>query len=274
MQSRGRSPLHGRDASPIIACLVLWSGLAVVLPCRRAAAQEEPRRFGARGQLILTADRLLPLVSFTRQSITSREGAATTTITDSGASVAFLVGREPALAAVHTLPRLAVDFTVREHLTVGSAFAFAFGLAGTHSEERVAGDGSQTARDTRSPRTTILGFAPRLGYVVSLGSHLALWPRAGFAFYSVRTRSEQTNNAGSTPASTETDTLFSLDLDPQLVWTPIPHVLLQVGPLVNVPLTGSHETSFSQGSDAKDRSDDLSVFHVGLQAGLGAWFDL
>ena len=254
--------------------LAVTALIAVLTLCPRASAQEEPRRLGARGQLILTADRLLPLVSFTTQTITSQEGAATTKVTDSGASLAFFVGKEPTLAAVHTLPRLAFDLTVREHLTVGSAFAFAFGLAGTHSEERVAGDGATTGRDTRSPRATILGFAPRVGYVVSLGPHLALWPRAGFAFYSVKTRSEQTNNAGATSASTDTDTLFSLDLDPQLVWTPIPHVLLQVGPLVNVPLTGSHETSFSQGSDAKDRSDDLSVFHIGLQAGLGAWFDL
>jgi hypothetical protein len=254
--------------------LVATALVTALIPSRPAAAQEEPRSFGARHQLILTADRLLPLLSVTTQTITSNDGAVTTEVTDSGTSVAFLVGREPALGAVHTLPRVAADFTVHDRLTVGSSFAFAFGFAGTHSELRIAGDGTQTSRDTRSPRATIFGFAPRFGYVVPLGPRFALWPRAGFAFYSVKTRSEQTNNAGTTPTSTDTDTLFSLDLDPQVVWTPIPHVLLHLGPLVNVPLTGSHETSFAQGSDEKSRSDDLSLFHIGLQAGLGVWFDL
>jgi hypothetical protein len=250
--------------------------LTALAAARPASAQETPPapRFGDRGQLIVTADRLLPIFSFTSQTTTSIEGAATTKITDSGTSIAFLVGHEPTLGAVHTIPRLAVDVTVSKRLTIGSSFAFAFGLAGSHTEVRTAGDGTQTTRDASTPRATILGFAPRGGYVLPLGPHFAFWPRAGFAFYSVRTRSEQTNSASNTPASTDTDTLFSLDLDPQLVWQPLPHVLLHVGPLVNIPLTGSHETSFSQGADAKDRSDDLSVFHIGLSAGLGAWFDL
>ena len=42
----------------------------------------------------------------------------------------------------------------------------------------------------------------------------------------------------------------------------------------NVPITGAHETSFEQGVESKDRSDDLTIFHFGLSAGLGAWFDL
>lgn len=258
------------------AALGLCALLTALAAARPARAQETPAppRFGDRGQLIVTADRLLPIFGFTSQTTTATEGAATTKITDSGTSLAFLVGREPTLGAVHTIPRLAVDFTVSKRLTFGSSFAFAFGLAGSHGEVRTAGDGTVTTRDSSTPRATILGFAPRGGYVLPLGPHLAFWPRAGFAFYSVRTRSEQTNSASNTPALTDTDTLFSLDLDPQLVWQPLPHVLFHVGPLVNIPLTGTHETSFSQGSESKDRSDDLSVFHIGLSAGLGAWFDL
>jgi opacity protein-like surface antigen len=248
--------------------------LAVLAASSSAAAQDVgPPSFGARGQLVLSADRLLPVVSYTTQTITSMEGATTTKVTDSGASVAFF-GREPTLAAVHTIPRLAVDFTVMNRLTLGTSFAFAFGLPGSHTEQRSPADGPTTTRENRAPGTTIFGFAPRIGYVVPIGPHFAVWGRAGFAFYSVESSVEQTTNLGVTSAATQTDTIFSLDLDPQLVWLPLEHVIVHVGPLVNVPLNGSHETAFSQGSDSKDRSDDLSILHVGISAGLGAYFDL
>lgn len=254
--------------------------LAVLAGSRAATAQETapPVRsvgsFGDRGQLVLTADRLIPLVSYTSQTVTSMDGAGTSRVTDSGASMAFFVGREPSLGAVHTLPRLALDFSVANHVTVGTSLAIAFGLGGRHVEERTPNGEPQTTRDNSAPGTTILGFAPRIGYVLTLGPRVALWGRAGFAFYSVKSSVEQTTNLGVTSTATQTDTIFSLDLDPQLVWSPFEHVILHVGPLVDIPLTGSHATAFSQGSDSKDRSDDLSIFHVGLSAGLGVYFDL
>jgi len=110
--------------------------------------------------------------------------------------------------------------------------------------------------------------------VVPLGRNLTFWPRAGLAFYSVKSQREVTNNIGVTSSSTVTDTMFSLDLDPQVVWTPLPHVLVHAGPLATIPITGAHETSFAQAGEVKDRSDDLTVFHFGISAGLGVWFDL
>lgn len=238
------------------------------------AGAEEPPHLGARGQLLVTADRLVPLVGYTTQSITATDGDITTKTTDSGASFAFLVGREPQLGSMHTVPRVAVDVTVLPRLTIGTAFAAAFGIDGTHIEERSPRVGQRTVRENVSPGGTLLGFAPRVGYVVPLGRQLAFWPRVGIAFYSVRSQREVTSNLGVTSSSTVTDTTFSLDLDPQIVWTPLPHVLVHVGPLANLPFTGAHETSFAQGSEVKDRSDDLTIFHFGVSAGLGVWFDL
>jgi len=235
---------------------------------------EEPPRFGERGQLVVTADRLVPLLGYTSQSITASDGDITTKTTDSGASIAFLVGREPQLAAMHTVPRVAADVTVLRRLTVGAALVLAFGLDGTHTEERTPRVGPRTVRENTAPGATLLGFAPRVGYVVNLGRQLAFWPRVGIAFHSVKSEREVTNNVGVTSSATVTDTTFSLDLDPQLVWTPLPHVLVHAGPLANLPITGAHETSFAQGADVKDRSDELTIFHFGLSAGLGVWFDL
>jgi hypothetical protein len=260
-----------------VALLVLVL-VASVSP-RTASADEPPPsppppRFGERGQLVLGADRLMPLVSYTSQTITAVQGDTTTEVTDTGTSLAFLVGREPTLGAVHTVPRVAFDFTVLRNLTLGTSIAFAFGVGGDHTEERTPTVGPKTTRESRAPRSTLIGFAPRVGYVVALGSKLAFWPRAGFGFYSVTSKTEETSNLGVTSTTRVTDTLFSLDLDPQLVWLPLPHVLVHAGPLMNVPLDGSHETSFSQASDMKARTDDLSLFHLGVSAGLAVWFDL
>lgn len=281
MQGGGR---RRSGTAAILACLVVACGstlvasLALVAVAREASADEplpEAPRFGDRGQLILSADRLVPLVSYTRQSITATQGDTTTTVTDSGSSIALLIGREPTLGAVHTIPRVAVDFTVARRLTLGTSIAFAFGLGGDHTEERTPTVGPPTTRESRSPRTSLIGFAPRFGYVLPIGTTpFAFWPRAGFGFYSVSSKSEETSNLGVTSTTRVTDTLFSLDLDPQLVWLPVPHVLVYAGPLVNVPLGGSHDTSFSQAGEAKDRADDLSLFHIGLTAGLGVWFDM
>ena len=240
----------------------------------QGAAAQEPPRFGDRGQLIVTADRLVPVLGYTSQSITASDGDITTKTTDTGGSFAFLIGREPQLGVMHTIPRVAVDVSVFPRVTIGASLAIAFGIDGAHTEERTPRVGQRTVRENAIPGSTLLGFAPRFGYVVPLGRNLTFWPRAGLAFYSMKSHREVTSNLGVTSSSTETDTIFSLDLDPQLVWTPLSHVLVHAGPLATIPITGAHETSFAQAGEVKDRSDDLTVFHFGISAGLGVWFDL
>ncbi len=240
----------------------------------RSAHADEPSRFGEHRQLVLTADRLVPLFSWSSQTVTADDGAVTTKTTDRGASFAFFAGREPGLGVVHTVPRVAVDFAVWQRFTIGASFIAAFGLANAHIEERSVPGEARSTRETNPAAATLFGFAPRVGYVFPFGAHLAMWARAGIAFYSIASTTDQTTNANVTTTSKETDNVFSLDLDPQLVWSPAAHFLVHVGPLVNVPLAGTHETAFNQGGVSETRSDDLSVFHVGLSVGLGTFFDL
>lgn len=249
--------------------------MLLVVDGERAWADESaPRRFGDRGQLVITADRLVPLVGYTTRSITASDGDTTTTVTDSGASLALLVGHEPSFGAMHTIPRVAVDYTFLRGLTLGASFVVAFGIDGTHTEDRAPKAGPRAVRENTLPGATLLGFAPRFGYALALSKDLTFWPRAGVAFSSMASQREETSNLGVTSTATVRDTLFSLDLDPQLVWTPLPHVLVHVGPTANIPLTGAHETAFEQGPEVKERSDDLTIFHFGISAGLGVWFDL
>jgi hypothetical protein len=255
-------------SSPHARPALLLFGLACLtgaLTPRDARAQEAAG-FGEAKQLILSVDCLLPVLSYTSETETSTQGGNTLKSTDSGTSLAVLFGREPNLGVVHTLPRVAFDFTVIRHLTLGGAFAFAFGLGSTH-ENTFA---NNTTQSSDGPKTTIVGFAPRVGYVLPIGHSLAFWPRAGFAFYSVSTKTPVVNGAN-VSSRTLTETALSIDLDPQLVWTPVQHFFINFGPLVNLPLSGSRTSENATGGSTKT---DLSIVHLGIQAGLGGWFDL
>ena len=79
---------------------------------------------------------------------------------------------------------------------------------------------------------------------------------------------------GTKSTITDTDALWSLDLDPQFVWVPLQHFFAHFGPIVNIPFAGSTSNEVVVGGTSNTRKDDLSVFHFGLSAGLGGWFDL
>lgn len=264
-----------RAPAALPPALALFTSLALLAIASPANAQEAAG-FGEKRQLILSADRLIPVFSYASTSETGTQGNLTVTRTDSGASIALLLGREPTLAAVHTIPRVAFDYAVVRHLTIGGSIAFGFGLSrSSRTESRGGGTSTETEQD--EPNTRIVGFAPRVGYVLPLGRSVAFWPRAGFAFYSVSTRFERGAQGGQGGESvTDSDAIFSLDLDPQFVFTPIEHFFFNIGPLVNIPLTGSRDREVAplNGGGSNTASQDLSVFHLGVSAGLGGWFDL
>ncbi len=254
-------------SSTLVATLAGVTGLFTA----RQASADEANGFGEKTQLIVSVDRLMPAFSYTSQTVTATQGAATLKTTDSGTSAAFLFGREPNLGAVHTIPRVAFDFTIVRHLTLGGSIAVAFGLGGTHEED--FGNNNATRR-TDAAKTSIIGLAPRIGYVLPLGNNFAFWPRAGFAFYSVSTKFQTVTQGNVEVTTTNNDSLLSLDLDPQFVWTPIAHFFFNFGPIVNVPLTGSRSVEVANGPTTTTTKNDLSVVHLGITAGLGGWFDL
>ena len=244
-------------------------GVVALLAARTASAQEV-NGLGEKSQLIVTVDRLMPLFSYSSQSITDTQGGGAVKSSDSGTSAAFLFGREPSLGIVHTIPRVAIDFTVVKHLTLGGSIAVAFDLGGTHEDDF----GNNTTRKYDTSKTTIIGLAPRVGYVFPIASTFAFWPRAGFAFYSLSTKTSTFNNNNIETTSTSKDSILSLDLDPQFAWAPVQHFFFHFGPLVNIPLSGSRSVENATGANANTNKSDLSVFHIGLSAGLGGWFDL
>lgn len=234
------------------------------------AAAEDANGLGEKHQLILSVDRLIPVLSYSSQTVTTTANNISLKTTDSGTSAAILFGREPSLGIVHTIPRIAFDYAVIQHLTLGGALAFAFDLGGSHSEDLPNG---VTAKNDAG-KTSIIGFAPRVGYVIPLGSLFAFWPRAGFAFYSVSTSIPSTGPNNTPVTTTNSDTIYSLDLDPQFAWVPVRNFFVHFGPLINIPIGGSRSVEVKSGNRSDTTDNGLSVFHFGLSAGLGGWFDL
>lgn len=241
------------------------------------ASAQEANGFGRRGQLIISADRLLPLFNFTSGKITG-DGPNNTRVetTDSGSSIALLWGNAgadvPAAYKVHNVPRIGVDFTVIDRLTVGGSIAVAFGLGNSHKVTTKGGNTTAT-QENDEPSTTVIGFAPRAGYILPLSNMFAFWPRLGFGVYSAHTsRSTSDNNNNNSISSTST--LFSLDVDPQFTLVPFEHFFFQAGPLLNIPLTGSHTITTVTGSTTTETSNSLTVWNFGITAALGGWFNL
>lgn len=256
----------------VLGAAVLCSILA---GSAEASAAGDANGMGQKGQLIVSADRLFSLFNFTSFSVTRTVNGNSVTQSQSGSSMALLWGQEETvlegggrLTDPHTVPRLAIDFTVIDRLTLGGTLVLAFGLGG--STEVKAGN---TTSSTDSPTTTVFGIAPRVGYIIPVGEVLAIWPRGGFSFYSQSTKSKDTQN-NNTVTTSVSGSQFSLDLDPVLAIVPIPHLFFTVGPLVNIPLTGTFKTTVENGANTVERSDDLSIFHFGIAAGMGGWFNL
>jgi hypothetical protein len=253
---------------PLTAIAFAATAFAVLATSTPARAQDA-HGFGERNQLILSADRLFPFFSYTSTSVTRTNNGTTTTVTDKGSSLVLLFGSDAPEGRIHTIPRVAADFTVIDRLTVGGAVIIGFGLGGS-TTTKTSTNGNETEQSNDAPTRTIFGLAPRVGYILPLGEFLAFWPRGGFAFYSVHDRSTEENN-NVTTTNTNSDTLFALDLDPQLAIVPTEHLFFTAGPLVDIPLSGSRKFESSTGSRTDSESRDLSIFHLGISVSLGGW---
>jgi len=262
-------------------------GAALLVSTTDASAAGHANGFGEKGELIITGDRLVPLFGYTNTSV-ERDGPLNNNdireTSSSATGISLLFGRDlsssdggvanPFGQAVnaHSIPRVAFDVTIINQLTLGASLTFAFGLGGSTREERVTSPTTTVTTKTDAPTFTAIGLAPRIGYIIPLGEHFAFWPRAGFAFYSLSARAEtQTNPVVETRI---TDTLFSLDLDPQFAIIPTEHFLITVGPLLNIPVSGNRSISGTVGATTTERDQNISVLHFGLHASIGGWLNL
>jgi hypothetical protein len=255
----------------------------VMLTASLAHAQAAPgtaQGFGQQGEFIFSADRLFPLFAYSHVS----EGQANNdpnvqsdTVSVNQTSLSFFWGLNGSIlngtSTFFTVPRLGFDYTIVDKVTVGGDLIGFFTLGGSTNDHVVYKDGHTVDTSAGAPSTTVLGIAPRGGYVLGLNDIFAIWLRGGFSYYHGALKSNQTDGNGNVIATT-TDSLnvFAIDLDPQFVIAPVPHFAFTVGPAIDIPLGGSASTEVDAGGQSRTTSFDYSQFNFSINAGLMGWF--
>jgi hypothetical protein len=265
------------------------AGLVVLSVGSLAHAQHAGGSFGDQGQFIISADRLFPLLGYSHASETETNppaGANRATDSESSSNLGFFWGGTPAftdrptVAAApggipvtnfYTVPRVGFDYTILPNVTIGGDVILFFTLGGSTSTEIYNNGGGTQTTTANEPTNTTFGIAPRGGYILHLNDLFALWLRGGLSFYTETWRQSSTNNGQTTTFSANYDQL-ALDLDPQLVITPIPHVGFTAGVTADIPLTGGHSYTADVGGASSSVSAGSSLFFIGGTVGMLVWF--
>jgi len=261
------------------------AGLGVLLVGSLAQAQASGGSFGNQGQFIFSADRLFPVLGYSSGSVNEpgQLGPGISKVSDSEnqSSLGFFWGATPAFAGVgtagtvvpnvYTVPRLGFDYTILPNITIGGDLVVFFTLGGSGSSETYLNDGSTQTTTVQQPKSTIFGIAPRGGYVLHLTDMLALWLRGGISYYTSTSKTSNTNNGNTVNNSFNFDQL-SLDLDPQLVITPVPHFGFTVGVTGDIPLTGGISETQSGTGGSSSVSSHASLLFIGMTGGVIGWF--
>jgi hypothetical protein len=269
---------------------LMWFGMmaALLFAARGASAQAVGAAFGRKGQVAISAERLLGvyvLDAETEETGTQSAGGGSITITRNNnfnSTTFVLLGNDEAVGPA-AVPRLGVDFFVIDGLSIGGSL-----LYWTDSSE-VEGTGINNLPGGPDPinRTRIeidrnlFGFAPRVGYAYMFSPTFGIWPRGGITYTS---RKEDTRTDSFDPVdgsldfsatSEEKQSLLSLSLEGLLIISPFEHIAFGVGPFLDFGLTGdveNEDTSTGPGADLEQTDGDLNATTFGITSALIAWF--
>jgi hypothetical protein len=236
--------------------------LFVLLASKGAYAQKAA--FGEKGEFIIGADRLVPVFSFTQEW----EGnlgippAGTTSLSSTSSQGAFSFfwgsGGPIQAPAFFTAPRAGFDYVLIPHLTLGGELVIFTTTGASTTVTRTTAMGTTTTPN-QAPTEVLFGFAPRVGYVLRLTDLFSLWLRGGFSFYSEGDSFTFGNNPGSG------ENLFAIDLEPQFVITPLPHIGISLSPTLDLPL-------FGQRWHDPNENANFDMLYFGINASLLVYF--
>jgi hypothetical protein len=221
------------------------------------------KKFGDQGEFIISADRLVPFISYTHFSNNTPGpigmGVAKDTNSVDQSSVSLLWGATTP-QSFFSIPRVGFDYVLIPNVTLGGDLVVFFQPSSNASHEQDFTDGTSHIDNTNRPSETIFGFAPRGGYILGLSDLFALWLRGGFSYY---TLSDKLTN-GNVSVSSGRDQ-FALDLEPQFVFTPIPHLGFTAGATADIPV-------FGHNWDAAGNSAWSSQLFLGITIGMLGYF--
>lgn len=213
-------------------------GMAALLVSSSAFAQN----FGSKGQLGISAERLFGF--YHESQTTTFNNVDQKTTVDSFSLLTPTLGLG---GGIYGSPRVAGDYFVIDHLSVGGAIGYSHVSDGTPGA-----NGSTTSVGIDS-----FLFAPRVGWAYMFNDMIGIWPRAGLSYVTL--------NPGNISGH---DLAFTAEVP--FVFTVIPHVAFWAGPTLDLGISGSR----SQTNGAVTNSADFNATNIGIQTGMTAYLDL
>jgi hypothetical protein len=200
-----------------LSALVL--SLVVSVPALASAQSLENK-----GNMIFSVDRLM---GFTATHVHQEEGPFDRDV--DATSFSFLWRQHP---SIFDVPRLAFDYTVIDHLSIGGSLGF------YNVDFDGGGDYS--------------GFilSPRVGYIYEFGRVVGIWPRGGFTYHSGEVPNDEKG--------------LALTLECPFTFAPTEHFAFHVGPTFDIDMFGS--------ADLGPQDVDQTYRVFGINAGLLGWF--
>jgi hypothetical protein len=264
--------------------LIAVGASLAALTATPAALAQAKGEFGQQGQFILSADRLMPFFAFSNISVDNGTGGGQTknTTTSSQTSLGFFWGSTPGYGSLaggpgagglfatnlfFTVPRVGFDYVVVPNVTVGGDLVVYFTLGGSTTNEVDFQNGMTNTQKNDNPGVTLFGIAPRAGYILALNDMFSVWLRGGFSYYSV-TAKQTVTNGGNSQTNTASQSQPAIDLEPQLVFTPVPHLGFTAGLTADIPFAGNWSFSNQNGGQTNSTSNSASVFYLGLVLGM------
>ena len=261
------------------------AGMGVLWTASLAHAQAHGN-FGQQGQFILSADRLFSLFAYThisQDAFTPPAGATKQTINYNDSAIGLLWGSSGGLTGnlvpvntFYTVPRVGFDYVLIPNVTVGGEIVLFFTVGGSNGADTTLNNGSNMSTSTDNPGALIFGFAPRGGYILPLSDLFSLWLRGGVSYYIANQKTTTTLGNNTQQTTTITTNQFALDLDPQFVITPVPHLGFTAGLTGDIPLAGGHSQDTNTNTNGTTRSQSASawssVLFIGVTVGMLGYF--
>lgn len=227
--------------------------LALVVTAAAPARAE----IASQGTFVISAERLFGL-SANKVTTATDNGDVSTSRTDFG----LLWG---STTNVYMIPRVGIDYLVIDGLTVGAGLGF---FISSNDAGTVNGI---TSVETSGPTSTRFLIAPRVGWAHGLAGRVGVWLRGGLTYYYGSVSSDRTGRNGDMTTSFRS-TGLGLDLEPALMVALADHFAFTVGPVFDLPLTGSRSVEVSTPVMTRTTSYDESVRNIGLVVNLVGYF--
>jgi hypothetical protein len=221
--------------------------VAALLASSSAWAQD----FGKKGQLAVSAERLFGF-TYNSSSVSLQggdyDGSATGFSLLSAAPTTSGPGNYP--WGGYGSPRVAGDYFVIDHLSIGGALGYA------HVSLTDQPPGLNNNESTQSGH--VFTFAPRAGYALSFNDKIGFWPRAGFTYRAFSVGNVSAHN-------------LALTLEAPFTFNLFPHVVFWGGPTLDLGISGSASRDNGNGTTT---SSNLHSTEFGIQTALLVYFDL